>query len=148
MSGDRRATNELLTGRKGRQTRARKTGPGHRTEIGANPLIYDYEQGPFFHLGVRPFPPEAVELLERRTGRPFDAAFLADWERIRAFLGYEGIELAPSLLTARRLEDGEDRGEPVAPPISTRLAYQSERPEIPTVATPLTGGPDPEDLGD
>lgn len=132
-----------------RQPRREPDQPGHRTELGPHPMIRDFEAGPFPHQAVAPFPPEAVELLERRTGQRFPAQLLAEWERIRAFLGYEAFELTPPLVAAQRLEDFRERGPAVEaePPERARhLAARSPiaRPEVPAAF----GMPDPDDLGD
>lgn len=145
-------TGDLLSGRRAepsRATRRRQDAPGHTTELGAHPEIRAYESGPYPALHVAPFPAEAVEILERRTGRRFDPDLLAEWERLRAWLGYEPFELTPELVTSRRLGDERDRGEPVAPTAQGRARLQGQASTVraPTPAAGL-GMPDPTDLGD
>jgi len=90
-----------------------------------------------------------VELLERRTAKPFPAELLAEYERIRAFLGYQGIDMSAKLRAGQRLDDGIDRGPPVTPALPARARHLAARTPI---ATPTIPGslamPDPDDLGD
>lgn len=112
-------------------------------------MVADYEAGPFPHQAVAAFPPELVIIMERRTGRPFDPELLAEYERARAFLGYEGIALTPQLQGRQRLEDDRDRGEPVAAELPAKARHLAARQPIARPEVPgHYGQPDPNDLGD
>lgn len=147
MNGDGSARNAGLLGAgRGPREPRRRALAGRRTELGAQPVARDYEQGPFPHQAVAPFPAEAVALWERRTGRAFDPEAMAEWERVRAFLGYQGLELSPQLQAAQRLGGG---GATLAPELPDRARHQAARAPIPAPARGSAAGmPDPEDLGD
>jgi hypothetical protein len=119
---------------------------GRRTERGAQPVARDYEQGPWPHQVVAPFPAEAVALWERRTGRKFDAEAVAEWERVRGFLAYEGIALTPALEAAQRIVGG---GAAVASDLPERARHLAARAPIQAPARGRGSAmPDPDDLGD
>lgn len=159
MSDRPPATARLLGGRRGGPAPSPR-GPGgtdahrYKREIGAHPGVADYESGPFMDQAVQPLPALAVELLERRTGRRVHGEggileLVAEWERIRAFVAYEGVEITPALQVCQRLEDDHERGEPTAPAVPERaahLAAQRTHPELPRASG--VGQPDPHDLGD
>lgn len=139
----------LLGGQPARPSR-RALGPPSesRTELGAHPLARDFEQGPFAAAPVPPIPPEAVQILERRTGRPFDATLIGEWERVRAFVGYHGVVVADP--GAMRLGDLRDRGPASAPSPNSRAEALRTAPAGPLAPPrPASAGmPDPSDLGD
>lgn len=149
MSGARTA--DLLRGTRpdaGTRPRARGT-PGHRTELGAQPLVRDFEAGPFPHQAVAPFPAGAVELLERRTGHRFDPQLLAEWERVRAFVGYEPFVLTPELQAAQRLGDFREWPPALAPELPAQAAHRATLPKIHAPDVPgRLAMPSAEDLGD
>lgn len=141
-------TNGDFLGRKPRPGRGRAQDASRPRETGRDPLAADYERGPFADRVVAAFPPGLLALLERRTGRPPDLNLLAEYERIRAFLGYEGIPPDPHLAARASLVDPlakRAQAPPVEAPIPTRAGLRA-----PVARTLLTAGgaPDPEDLGD
>lgn len=140
--------NTDFLGRKPRPGRGRQADPARPRETGRDPLAADYERGPYVDQVVAPFPPGALALLERRTGKPPDLALLAEWERIRAFTGYRGIDPDPRLAARACLVDPLERraeAAPVEAPTPARAALRA-----PVARPGLTGAaaPDPEDLGD
>lgn len=141
-------SNGEMLGRKGNPKKRRDDDPTRPRETGRDPLAAEYERGPFVDLVVPPFPPGGLALLERRTGKIPDPAVLAEWERIRAFTGYKGIEVTPRLAGSTCLVDPLERravAAPVEVPTPARAGLRT-----PTHRPPLTGAaaPDPEDLGD
>lgn len=140
-------SNGEMLGRKG-NPKKRRDDPTRPRETGRDPLAAEYERGPFVDMVVPAFPPGCLALLERRTGKIPDVEALAEWERIRAFTGYAGIEVGPRLAGSTCLVDPLDRrakAAPVATPPPTRAGLRA-----PVQRAPLTGAaaPDPEDLGD
>lgn len=98
-----------------------------QTSTRADPLVRAFEQGPFPAVPVQPFPPATVALFERMTGRAFDPDLLATWERVRAFTGYEGVELTGPLQASQWLEDPDEIRaalEPIAPNAARRRSIR------------------------
>lgn len=127
----------------------------HRTERGGDPAIRDFDQGPFPHQPVAPFPPLAVELVERLTGTRFPVELIATWERVRAFTGYVAFETTPALQVAARPGLASDpkapaRGAPAVPEVPERARHLATRtpPPRPEGAAGSSRMPDPADLGD
>lgn len=63
------------------------------------PMPYDdYQQGKFARARVPEWPPELIEQWQHITGKPWSHQAMVEYERIRAFFRYEGVEgnrLAP-----------------------------------------------------
>jgi hypothetical protein len=139
--------NTDFLGRKPRPGRGRQADPARPRETGRDPLAADYERGPYVDQVVAPFPPGLLALLERRTGKVPDLGLLAEYERIRAFTGYQGIEPDPRLAARASLVDPLERratAPTVEAPIPARAGLRA-----PAARIPLSGAqaPDPEDLG-
>lgn len=131
-------------------------------------MIRGFEQGPFPAVDVEPWPAAFVQLFERSTGRTFDPALFAAYERVRSYLGHEGIKDSPRLEGARARTDNVTARQDVPPteaPKSERTGVERAAPGVirQRVADttkrsrgepPVSGSPagafllDPNDLGD
>ena len=114
-----------------------------------------YDQGPFPGVDVAPWPPVLVDLVERQTGKSFGnlAPVLAEYERIRAFLGYDAFEMTSQLQAQQHLSDNHPLRagrEPTIAPASPKrlLRHDLAKGDVPTATTSHPGGIDPADLGD
>ena len=143
--------NTDFLGRRPRDTR-RKNDPTKPREMGRDPYAADFERGPFSDRATAPFPAGALALLERRTGKPADVALLAEWERIRAFAGYEPFEIDGRAEAMRALTDSlrsRAAAPPVAAPAPAKSGTHAGRiARVVGAALAAADGPDPEDLGD
>lgn len=124
-----------------------------RSEIRADALIKAYEQGPFRSAPLPDWPPALVQLFERFSGRKFDPAAFAEYERVRAFLDYAGVELTGPLRQAQWLEDTVPEREnepPVKPPGLAARGPSDEvlRERVRNVTRGPGAAYDPSDLGD
>lgn len=116
------------------------------TELHADPAVRSYEQGPFPAVVLPDFPPLLVELVQRVTGRPFDAGVFAAYERIRAFTGYRGVNLVPRLEQAQwRTEVDPPADRPLAAPATGRAPAKAAKAPA---DRKKVRGIDPRDLGD
>lgn len=97
-----------------------------------------YEQGPFPSRTVPPWPAGLVALVEMRTGKTFDPEFMAEYERVCSYAGYEGIPLDGPLVASQSLSDPVERGV---------QEITSEKKRRPIAHTPLPAL-DETDLGD
>ena len=103
-----------------------------------------FDAGPFPAVRVEPFPPELVAQVERLTGKRFDEGMLQTYERVRAFLDYQGVQLTPQLRAEQVLvEPAPEHTSPTQAP-EARPARAAER----TAAQAALGRFDPQDLGD
>jgi hypothetical protein len=118
--------------------------------------VREYEQGPFPAVDVRPWSAAFVALYERMTGRRFDPEVHATYERIRSYLGHEGVEDSPVLEAARWREDTTPARAglpPVAAPSSERSGVQRAPGRASQARALNTSGSPPDafdahDLGD
>lgn len=119
------------------------------TERGRDPVAHAFEVGPWPVLEVPAWPADLVALVERVTGRPFEAPLHAAYERVRAFLAYGGPTLTPALLAAQRRGGETPRG--AVPPVHPPAAPKASR-DTPTAPKASmrheADGIDPTDLGD
>jgi len=111
-------------------------------------LLQAFDAGPFPAVYVEPWPPALVELVTRQTGRRFDdlASFLAEYERAKAFLGHEAVQLTPALIHQQWLSDPN----PVHAAKEPLRIHQIRTIDSTVVAavSPSDGVFDPNDLGD
>lgn len=135
---------DQLGGRRNRRAGASKT------ELGADPLCAEYDRGPFPASYVPAFPAHLVRLVERATGRPFEPDHYAAYERIRAFTGYQGVEVVPGLVARQALSDPRGLNAPAVAPTQVRPTRAHQLPDSGTPAAMVRrgGGVDPRDLGD
>lgn len=105
-------------------------------------LVQLYEQGPFPEAHVCEPPELMIDLYERFAGQTFDRRAFEAYERIRAFLAFQGVLLTPEL-TARQIHAPVAAPDPVQDPAEARRAAAiSQRVRA------ITSGIDPSDLGD
>lgn len=115
-------------------------------------LIREFERGPFPTEPVTAWPPALVEIVEQASGRPFDPRLLTAYERVRAFMAYEGVVVTDALRVHQSIADPHHarRDLPPVPPHEPdrrqRAARAQARP--PGAPAPVLGAFDPEDLGD
>ena len=94
-----------------------------------------YDSGPFPGAVVPQFPPELVAQVERLTGRRFDARLFETYERVRAWVDYQGLVLTPDLRASQVIEEP-------APTLSAPPPIEDKR------RPSRISSPDPADLGD
>lgn len=131
---------ELGRRRGGGRRGHREPKPGmNLSEVGKpDPLVQDFERGPYPALRVRELPPEARALVERIAGNRFPDELYRAYERVRAYLGLEPVELDAALLSARPL--------PAAPAPEPAPVRQLSEGTGPRTFDPLAVNP--HDLGD
>lgn len=117
-------------------------------KTGADALLADYQRGPFPTAPVADAPPALFDLLEIETGRKWTPAEVAAFERVRAFLGYEGVVLDDRLAVAQHLQDQHpERAAEGLVPVVDRRPTPARGAGAPAKPNPPTGF-DPTDLGD
>ncbi len=126
-----------------RRTR-RSTQPDTRQIFGnSDPAISRFETGPFPGMEPPPWPPLMVQLIETATGRQFDAAAFAAYERVRAYVGYEWELGAEADLARYVLADNHDAPREGVPHTTAKKSSGRTAERI-----AASRAPDPRDLGD
>ena len=113
--------------------------------------MQQYEQGPFPGEPVCEVPDLMIELIERFTGRPYDQRAHEEYERIRAYVGYQGVLITPTL-HGRQLHVGGlgavGLGRLAAPAQNKHGGPPGSTVEEERRIAPPRAGFDPSDLGD
>lgn len=117
--------------------------PERATQMRADAAIAGYTDSIFPATPVPPPPMHARRLLAFLTGRPFSLRDWETYERVRAFCGYEGLELGVRHQMAQALVDPEGEEIPEPPP-----APAAAPPTPPPAPASSAVRFDPLDLGD
>lgn len=112
-------------------------------------LVADLVTSPFRDVRVPDAPPGLFAALSALSGRSWTPEEVADYERARLFVGWEGLQLDDRLRPYQHLADhhpGRSREDSV--PLGGRVAGTT-RTVAPSTPTPPRGPAfDPHDLGD
>lgn len=133
------------TRRRGHERRTATVPP--TSQLAADPLIAEYLQGPFPALNPPSPPVHARRLLEYLLGRPVPEEVLLQWERVRAFVAYQGLELPPAASLTTWPADPRP-APPTAPTPAPTPAPPAPRARKITSPGRREGPADPHDLGD